>query len=113
MEIIVNREPPPNLHPIWHRHFGFQSQASQRPLIAKASIAPAVAKMAQATPARPKLIHDNDGWTPTCAYRPHPGAPVGVRKQLGPHTWISTTVLPGDARYPVEFLNPTPAGGQA
>ena len=113
MELIVNREPPSNLHPIWYRQFGFPPQASQRPSIAKAGIAPAVAKMAQATPARPNVIHDNDGWAPTCAYRPHPGAPVGVRKQLGPHTWISTTVLPGDARYPVEFLEPPLAGAQA
>ena len=29
MELIVNRETPTNLHPIWYRHFGFQPQGFQ------------------------------------------------------------------------------------
>ncbi|NMG17506.1 hypothetical protein [Aromatoleum bremense] len=115
MEIIVNNDP--NLHPLWAKHFGSAPKvslpatltvaakpAATQPTAATVGISAARVNLAQAAPARPQIIHDNDGWYPTCRYRPAPGEPVTVKKQTGPQSYISTTVMPGDARYPVEFL---------
>ena len=30
-----------------------------------------------------------------------PGAPVGIKKQVGPGLWVSTVARPGDTHYPV------------
>lgn len=98
MELIVNREPPPNLHPIWYRHFGFQPQ-STRPATQTKTVGLA-ATAARPAALRPRSAQENDGWEPTCGYQPHPGAPVGIRRRLGRSTWESTVVLPGDSRYP-------------
>ena len=98
MELIVNREPPPNLHPVWYRHFGFQPQAT-RPATQTQTVGWAAQAARPAAP-RPRSAQENDGWEPTCSHRPPPGAPVGIRRRLGPHTWESTVVLPGDSRYP-------------
>ena len=96
MELIVNREPNPNLHPIWYRHFGFQPQARHpTPTAAKAS---GQASRPATVPSRPSQQFGE--WEPTCDYRPPYGTPVGIRRRLGPHTWESTVVLPGDSRYP-------------
>ena len=96
MELIVNREPPPNLHPIWYRHFGVQAQARHpTPTAAKAS---GQASRPATVPSRPSQQFGE--WEPTCDYRPPYGTPVGIRRRLGPHTWESTVVLPGDSRYP-------------
>jgi hypothetical protein len=96
MELIVNREPPPNLHPIWFRHFGFQPQARHPHLAAtKAS-----GQTSRPATAKPRASQQYGEWEPTCDYRPPYGTPVGIRRRLGPHTWESTVVLPGDSRYP-------------
>ena len=99
MELIVNREPPSNLHPIWYRHFGFQPQAT-RPATQTKTVGLSATTVARPAALRPRPAQENDGWEPTCDYQPHPGAPVGIRRQLGPHTWEHTVVLPGDSRYP-------------
>lgn len=96
MELIVNREPPPNLHPIWYRHFGFQPQARHpQPIAAKAS-----GQASRPATTLPRTSQQYGTWEPTCDYRPPYGTPVGIRRRLGPHTWESTVVLPGDSRYP-------------
>jgi hypothetical protein len=96
MELIVNREPPSNLHPIWYRHFGFQPQARHpTPTAAKAS-----GKASRPATTLSRVSQANGEWEPTCDYRPPYGTPVGIRRRLGPHTWESTVVLPGDSRYP-------------
>jgi hypothetical protein len=91
MELIVNREPPPNLHPIWFRQFGFHPT----PTAAKAS-----GKASRPATTLSRVSQANGEWEPTCDYRPPYGTPVGIRRRLGPHTWESTVVLPGDSRYP-------------
>lgn len=96
MERIVNREPPSNLHPIWYRHFGFQPQATRHP---RPSDQPSGQVPRPAT-ALPRASQTNGEWEPTCDHRPPYGTPVGIRRRLGPHTWESTVVLPGDSRYP-------------
>ena len=96
MELIVNREPPSNLHPIWYRHFGFQPQARHpTPTAAKAS-----GQASRPATAPSRASQQFGEWEPTCDYRPPYGTPVGIRRRLGPHTWESTVVLPGDSRYP-------------
>lgn len=115
----------PNLHPLWAKHFGIAPKVSPpatlpvsaKPVAtqitaAKVGINPARVNFAPTAHARPQIINDNDGWYPTCGYRPAPGEPVAVKKQTGPHSYISTTVMPGDARYPVEFLTAPAAAKQ-
>ena len=54
MELIVNREPPSNLQPIWQRHFGIQSIEPTRPVTkprnAGEALIQAVQKLAAAHP---------------------------------------------------------------
>ena len=41
------------------------------------------------------------GVTPQATSHPRrPGAPVGIKKQVGPGLWVSTVARPGDALYP-------------
>ena len=84
MELTVSN---PNLHPIWAKALGVPTPSSSvlPPKPANASVA-----ASQAT----------DGYQVITAVNPRPGAPVGIKKQLGPNLWISTTVHPGDPRYP-------------
>lgn len=82
----------PNLHPIWMRHFGIQQKVT---LPASPGAIPA-----QTLSPVKLLTSERDGWVPTSPYRPGYGGPVAVRKRLGPYTWATTTVLPGDLRYP-------------
>lgn len=42
----------------------------------------------------------DEGWQPVGAINARPGGPIAIKKKLGPHLWISTTVRPGDPRYP-------------
>lgn len=97
---------PDALHPLWAKHFGIAQKAK--------SLAPIVTTAKQATPAlRPKLAtavkaaapavlpdFEFDGWRPTSMCRPEYGGPVTVKKRLSENVWASTTVLPGDSRYP-------------
>lgn len=82
MELTVSN---PSLHPLWAKALGLRATASASPESATASVT-----ASQAT----------DGWQVIAAVNPRPGAPVGIKKQVGPHLWISTTVRPGDPRYP-------------
>ena len=54
MELIVNREPPSNLHPIWQRHFGIQTIQPTKPMAkprnAGEALIQAVQKLAAAHP---------------------------------------------------------------
>lgn len=91
----------PHLHPVWRKALGLHEPAADQPLAAASpwagtDLAQAVAVMTGASTSTPGSHH---GWQAT--NRPHrPGAPVGIKKQVGPGLWISTTVSPGDARYP-------------
>lgn len=71
------------MHPIWGKALGLESATppSSVPTLVAAPDA-------------------SDGWRPVSAVTPRPGAPVAIKKKLGPHLWISTTVRPGDPRYP-------------
>jgi len=84
MELTVSNS---NLHPVWAKALGVPTPSSTvlPPKPANASV-----MASEAT----------DGWQVIAAVNPRPGAPVGIKKQVGPHLWISTTVRPGDARYP-------------
>lgn len=73
--------PPP--HPVWGKALGLTP------------VAPPTASSATTT-----ATDESDGWQPISAVNPRPGAPVAIKKKLGPHLWISTTVGPGDPRYP-------------
>lgn len=94
----MNRPPPANLHPVWYRHFGFDPAVTSQPdTSAKTANPTATAKPASL---RPRSAAENDGWEPTCSYRPPYGTPVGIRRRLGQSIWENTVVLPGDSRYP-------------
>jgi len=90
-----------NLHPVWRKSLGLQEPAAAQPLDAtspwaRSDLAQAIAVMTATSTHTPDAHH---GWQATS--RPYrPGAPVGIKKQVGPSLWISTTVRPGDARYP-------------
>jgi len=78
-----------NLHPVWSKALGLNPQpAAETPQPAAAAVAPSAA---------------SDGWHVIRALNPRPGAPVAIRKQLGPQIWVSTTVRPGDPRYPADL----------
>jgi hypothetical protein len=71
------------LHPVWGKALGLESTALTTSVGASVSAPDA-----------------SDGWQPVRAVNPRPGAPVAIKKKLGPHLWISTTVRPCDPRYP-------------
>ncbi|MFZ5534135.1 MAG: hypothetical protein ACOY5H_11595 [Pseudomonadota bacterium] len=68
------------LHPAWGKALGLKA------------VTPAVEN--------DRATASDDGWQPVSAINARPGAPVAIKKKLGPHLWISTTVRPGDPRYP-------------
>lgn len=71
------------LHPAWGKALGLEPSAPPTSVAAPVSAPDA-----------------SDGWQPVRAVNPRPGAPIAIKKKLGPHLWISTTVRPGDPRYP-------------
>jgi hypothetical protein len=87
MELTVSNSNQHALHPVWAKALGVPTPSS--------SVLPS--KPANASVTAPQAT---DGWQVIAAVSPRPGAPVAVKKQLGPHLWISTTVRPGDPRYP-------------
>jgi hypothetical protein len=92
MELIVSNS---NLHPVWAKVIGIapQTSPSNPEAIQRSSLAAAIAAMTGQSSAR------ND-WQATGL--PHrPGAPVGIKKQVGPGLWVSTVARPGDTHYPV------------
>lgn len=93
MELTVSN---PNLHPVWAKALGITPQTSPAnpSAIQRSPLAAAIAAMTgQSSP--------HHGWQATS--HPHrPGAPVGIKKQVGPGLWISTVARPGDTHYPVQ-----------
>lgn len=90
-----------NLHPVWRKALGLQGPAAAQPLAAtspwaRSDLAQAIAVMTATSTHTPGAHH---GWQATNPPR-RPGAPVGIKKQVGPGLWISTVARPGDARYP-------------
>ena len=78
-----------NLHPVWNKALGLAPQpAVETPQPAATAVAPSAA---------------SDGWHVIRALNPCPGATVTIRNQLGPQIWVSTTVRPGDLRYPADL----------
>lgn len=84
MELTVSN---PNLHPVWGKALGLTPTTSH-----DTPSPPATASVTSADA--------SDGWQVISAVNPRPGAPIAIKKKLGPHLWISTTVRPGDPRYP-------------
>ena len=91
MELTVSN---PNLHPVWAKALGITPQASPAnpSAIQRAPLAAAIAAMT----GQSSLHH---GWQAT-SHPCRPGAPVGIKKQVGPGLWVSTVARPGDALYP-------------
>jgi len=87
MELTVSHSKQRPLHPAWAKALGVPTPSS--------SVLPS--KPANASVTAPQAT---DGWQVIAAVNPRPGAPVGIKKQVGPHLWISTTVRTGDPRYP-------------
>ena len=87
MELTVSNSNLHPLHPAWAKALGLLTPSSTvlPPKPANASVTASEA---------------TDGWQVIAAVNPRPGAPVGIKKQVDPHMWISTTVRPGDPRYP-------------
>ncbi len=71
------------LHPVWGKALGLEPSAPTTAVAARVTAPDA-----------------SEGWQPVRAVSPRPGAPVAIKKKLGPHLWISTTVRPCDPRYP-------------
>lgn len=71
------------LRPVWGKALGLESAALTTPVGASVTAPDA-----------------SEGWQVVRAVNPRPGTPIAIKKKLGPHLWISTTVRPGDPRYP-------------
>lgn len=71
------------LNPVWGKALGLESAALTTSVAASVTAAEA-----------------SEGWQPVRAVNPRPGVPIAIKKKLGPHLWISTTVRRGDPRYP-------------
>jgi hypothetical protein len=83
------------VHPIWAKALGITPQTSPAnpSAIRQSPLAAAIAAMTGQT-------NSHQGWQVTS--HPHrPGAPVGIKKQVGPGLWVSTVARPGDTHYPV------------
>ena len=77
-----------NLHPVWRRHFGLESPA------------PNPAPRPPTTLVAALRARAADRWEVTNGASLVAGQPANVRRQLGPHTFVSAVVFPGDPRYP-------------
>ena len=98
------------LHPVWQKVLGItpddvpsaitNSNAAANYLLAQtnASVATTAASPMAATVAAPTTQVSQD-WQINTA-NPVAGRPVGMKRQVGPNLFISTTVHPGDPRYP-------------
>lgn len=91
MELIVSH---PNLHPVWAKVLGLRAE----PALATPDTRSA-SPLAAAIAAMTGLRGHPEGWQATHRLQ-RPGAPVAIKKRLGPGLWISTVVKPGDAGYP-------------
>ena len=87
----------PNLHPVWIKVLGISPETARDTNLATVG-SPMAAAIAAMTSSRGHA----DGW-PATHRSQRPGAPVAIKKRLGPGLWISTVVKPGDAGYPVHL----------
>lgn len=87
----------PNLHPVWIKVLGISPETARDTDLANVG-SPMAAAIAAMTSNRG---HAN-GWQATHRSQ-RPGAPVAIKKRLGPGLWISTVVKPGDAGYPAHL----------
>jgi hypothetical protein len=71
------------LHPVWGKALGLEPSAPRTSVAASVTAPDA-----------------SDGWQSVRAVNPRAGSPIAIKRKLGPHLWISTTVRPGDPRYP-------------
>jgi hypothetical protein len=95
MELTVSNSHLHPLHPVWAKALGITPQTSppNPSAIRQSPLAAAIAAMTGQT-------NSPQGWQVTS--HPHrPGAPVGIKKQVGPGLWVSTVARPGDTHYPV------------
>lgn len=93
-ELIVSN---PNLHPVWIKVLGIQPEAAS-PTQSATRPSPWAAAIAAMSGNRGQ----SQGWQATHRTQ-RPGAPVAIKKRLGPGLWISTVVKPGDAGYPAHL----------
>ena len=93
MELTVSN---PNLHPVWAKVLGITPQTTSPSTPAEAHLSPPAAAIAAMT----GQTNSHQGWQATSHPR-RPGAPVGIKKQVGPGLWVSTVARPGDTYYPV------------
>lgn len=93
MELTVSN---PNLHPVWAKALGITPQATSTSTTAATQLSPLAAAIAAMT----GHSSPHHGWQATSHPR-RPGAPVGIKKQVGPGLWVSTVARPGDIHYPV------------
>lgn len=91
MELIVSHL---NLHPVWVKVLGPQTDPA-RATHDTSTASPLAAAIAAMT----GRSGQPEGWQATHRLQ-RPGAPVAIKKRLGPGLWISTVVKPGDAGYP-------------
>lgn len=98
------------LHPVWQKVLGItpdetpsaitNSNAAANYLMAqiRTPMATTAAGPMAATIAA-SSIHVGQDWQINSA-NPVAGRPVGIKRQVGPNLFVSTTVHPGDPRYP-------------
>lgn len=95
MELTVSNSNQHALHPVWAKALGITPQTSppNPSAIRQSPLPAAIAAMTGQT-------NSHQDWQVTS--HPHrPGAPVGIKKQVGPGLWVSTVARPGDTHYPV------------
>ena len=95
MELTVSNSNLHPLHPVWAKVLGIAPQTS-----------PATSAETQLSPLAAAIVAMTGQTTSHQAWQvsshPHrPGAPVGIKKQLGPGLWVSTVARPGDIHCPV------------
>lgn len=87
----------PNLHPVWAKVLGVLPEPARG-----TNHASATSSLATAIAAMTGHRGQSHGWQATHRSQ-RPGAPVAIKKRLGPGLWISTVVKPGDAGYPAHL----------
>ncbi len=102
MENIVSNES--DLHPLLAKALGIKLKpAASAGLTANVAADPGQSSTAAPTNTSTALV-DDDGWEAVPLYRPVPNGAATIRKQLGPHTYATTVVFPGERHYPSEYL---------
>ena len=92
MELTVSNS---NLHPVWAKALGITPQTTSPSTSTATQLSPLAAAIAAMT----GHSSPHHGWQAT-SHPCRPGAPVGIKKQVGPGLWVSTVARPGDTLYP-------------